>query len=112
MQNDNRDPADERPDGGHETGARKPLEGESRRYDGVHSGDKGDAPKKPYGLTEPHNDRGDAARHHDGVQPKEQQGQFAPSQADSRNDGTVSAEPRTLTGDEDGDATFPLDQDR
>ena len=39
-------------------------------------------------------------------------GQFAKSQADSKNDGVISANPRVLSGKKDGDATFPLKQGR
>ena len=42
---------------------------------------------------------------------KEISGQFARSKGDRRNNGTASAEPRVLSGDEEGDATFPLKQD-
>lgn len=34
--------------------------------DVTHTGDRGDQPRIPYGLTEPTSDRGDATRHHDG----------------------------------------------
>jgi hypothetical protein len=50
----------------YESGARKPVPGISRRPDPVHTGDRGDEPKRPFGLTEPEEDRGDAMRHHDG----------------------------------------------
>ena len=50
----------------YETGARKPVEGESLRPDPIHTGDRGDEPKRPFGLIEPEEDRGDATRHHDG----------------------------------------------
>jgi hypothetical protein len=35
-------------------------------------------------------------------------GQFAKSNADRTNDGVSSANPRVLSGQQDGDATFPL----
>lgn len=35
--------------------------------DPLHDGDRGDKPKRPYGLTESLDDRGDATRHHDGT---------------------------------------------
>lgn len=50
----------------YESGARKPVAGRSRRPDPVHTGDPADEPKRPFGLTEPEEDRGDATRHHDG----------------------------------------------
>jgi hypothetical protein len=60
-----------RPDGGdsanhRETGARKLEPGWGKRPDPTDTGDKADRPRKPYGLTEPNDDRGDATRHHDG----------------------------------------------
>lgn len=39
-------------------------------------------------------------------------GQFAKSKADSTNDGVSSADPEVITGKKDGDATFPLKQDK
>jgi hypothetical protein len=36
------------------------------------------------------------------------EGQFAATQHGGDNDGTVSANPRVISGDEDGDATFPV----
>lgn len=38
--------------------------------------------------------------------------QFARTRRGSRNSGMSSAEPRVISGDEGGDATFPLKQDR
>ena len=35
-------------------------------------------------------------------------GQFARTRHGSNNDGVVSAKPRVLSGNKDGDATFPL----
>ena len=97
-----------------ETGDRK-LQSEPnfRRENPVHTGDRGDEPKKPYGLTESMNDRGGATRHYDGVQPsrkRETAAQFAGTQHRSDNDGTTSAEPRVMSKNGDGDATFPLHQ--
>ena len=37
-------------------------------------------------------------------------GQFARSKAGAKNDGVSSADPRVLSGKENGDATFPLKQ--
>lgn len=34
----------------------------------VHTGDRDDEPRVPYGLTEPQDDRGAATRRHDGTQ--------------------------------------------
>lgn len=65
----------ERPDvNRRHTGARK-LEAhpEIREPDPVHTGDRGDEPKLPYGLTESLGDRGPATRHHDGTQPVDQE---------------------------------------
>lgn len=56
-----------------ESGARKPVEAQ-RRPDVLDTGDRGDAPRTPYGLTEPNDDRGDATRHHDGRNPKRVEG--------------------------------------
>ena len=39
-------------------------------------------------------------------------GQFAGTQHGGDNDGTVSANPRVISGDEDGDATFPVKKDK
>jgi hypothetical protein len=39
-------------------------------------------------------------------------GQFAKSKAGANNDGVSSADPRVLSGKENGDATFPLKQDK
>jgi hypothetical protein len=50
-----------------ESGARAPKEGKSQRPDPVHTGDKGDEPKAPYGLAESEIDRGNTTRHYDGV---------------------------------------------
>ncbi len=61
--------SDPRDENERESGARVPKRGESRRPDPIHTGDKGDEPKQPYGLTEPLEDRGERTRHHDGVQP-------------------------------------------
>jgi hypothetical protein len=58
----------------YETGARKPLAGVSRRPDPVHTGDAGDEPRKPYGLTEPTDDRGEATRHYDGKDEEDARG--------------------------------------
>jgi hypothetical protein len=50
-----------------ETGARAPKpDPVHRQPDPVDTGDRGDRPKKPYGLTEPMDDRGAKTRHHDG----------------------------------------------
>ncbi len=38
--------------------------------------------------------------------------QFAKTRRGSRNSGMASAEPRVISGDEGGDATFPLKQNR
>jgi hypothetical protein len=42
---------------------------------------------------------------------KEVEGQFAPSQASADSDGVDSADPKVISGNESGDATFPLKQD-
>jgi hypothetical protein len=51
-----------------ETGARilvsRPEVEKRNRLD---TGDAGDRPKRPYGLTEDENDRGASTRHYDGV---------------------------------------------
>ncbi len=53
-----------------ETGSRKlQAHPEIKQPDPTHTGDKGDEPKTPYGLTEAMEDRGDATRHHDGKRP-------------------------------------------
>lgn len=39
---------------------------------------------------------------------KDAKGQFARSKADASNDGVISAEPRVISRDPEGDATFPL----
>ncbi len=98
----------------YETGARK-LQAEPafKRENPVHTGDPGDEPKQPYGLTEPMDDRGNATRHHNGVQPsrrKETAGQFVGTQHGGENNGMASAEPRVISKHEGGDATFPLHQ--
>lgn len=36
------------------------------------------------------------------------EGQYAPIQSGRDNDGTASANPRVLSGKNDGDATFPV----
>ncbi len=59
MANDNR----------RETGARKLEERGSRRTPAPDTGDKGDRPKKPYGLTRPVDDTDDKTRQSDGRQP-------------------------------------------
>ena len=61
-----------------ESGARVPKSGKSRRPDPIHTGDRGDEPKEPYGLTESMEDRGGATRHHDGVQPPAASGIISP----------------------------------
>jgi len=43
---------------------------------------------------------------------KETQGQFARTRKGAKNNGMSSAEPRSISGDEKGDATFPLKQDK
>lgn len=53
----------------YEEGARVPKPGRSRRPDPIHTGDKSDEPKEPYGLIEPREDRRQNARHDDGVMP-------------------------------------------
>jgi hypothetical protein len=42
---------------------------------------------------------------------RDAQPQFARTRFGSRNSGVVSAEPRVISEDESGDATFPLNQD-
>ncbi|MCG7508261.1 hypothetical protein [Mesorhizobium retamae] len=49
-----------------ETGARVPKPGKSLRPDPIHTGDRGDEPKKPYGLVEDREDVNDKTRHSDG----------------------------------------------
>lgn len=39
-------------------------------------------------------------------------GQFARTRKGAHNDGTVSANPRVISGDETGDATFPIENHR
>lgn len=56
-----------------ETGGRMLKTGLSRRTDPIHTGDQGDEPKKPYGLTEPTSGHGEAPRHHDGCSRKPMQ---------------------------------------
>lgn len=43
---------------------------------------------------------------------KDAKGQFAKNQHGGDNDGTVSAEPRVLSENGDGDATFPVKKDK
>lgn len=56
-------------DNDRETGARAPKPGHSLRPDPIHTGDRGDEPKKPYGLTEPADDADEKTRHSDGQRP-------------------------------------------
>lgn len=49
-----------------ESGARIPKPGKSVRPDPIHTGDRGDEPKKPYGLVESPEDVNDKTRHSDG----------------------------------------------
>ena len=53
-----------------ETGGRK-LEArpDAKMPDPLDTGDRGDKPREPYGLTEPLDDHGAETRHHDGTQP-------------------------------------------
>ncbi|WP_442580589.1 hypothetical protein ACSBOB_00870 [Mesorhizobium sp. ASY16-5R] len=55
-----------------ETGVRKPQPGVSHRPDPIHSGDRGNEPKEPYGLTESVDDVDEKTRHADGQQPSRQ----------------------------------------
>ena len=55
-------------------------------------------PKKP--------DKGNTRR------PPTSTGPFAKSRADHKNNGVSSADPRVISGNQDGDATFPLEQDK
>jgi hypothetical protein len=82
----------------------KGARGASRRGRTTDPGENGGKPNKPSALTDELSDPTGPA------DDREIQGQFARSKADRANDGTVSAEPRVLSGDEDGDATFPLKQ--
>lgn len=59
-------------DNNREAGARAPKPGTSRRPDPIHTGDRDDAPKEPYGLTEPVDDVDEKTRHSDGQQPSRQ----------------------------------------
>lgn len=43
---------------------------------------------------------------------KDAQGQSESNHKGGSNDGVSSADPRVISGKEDGDATFPLDQDK
>ena len=56
-------------DNNRETGAREPKAGVSQRPDQIHNGDRGDEPKKPYGLTEPVDEVDEKTRLSDGQQP-------------------------------------------
>ncbi len=84
-----------------ESGARVPKRGENRRPDPIHTGDKGDEPKRPYGLTEPVQDRGQSTRHYDGVQPPSN---LQPSSVDedgqpiSEKRSTPSPDPQKTSG--------------
>lgn len=49
-----------------ETGGRAPKPGKSLRPDPIHTGDRADEPKKPYGLVEDLNDVNDKTRHSEG----------------------------------------------
>jgi hypothetical protein len=95
----------------YQSGARKPMAGESPGPQPIHTSERGHVPKRPYGLTESLEDKGDAERLQDGLQRKETAAQFARSNAGRHNNGISSAEPRVISGDESGDATFPLKQD-
>ena len=60
------------------TGARKFVaRPDLENPDVTHTGDRGDQPRIPYGLTEPMSDRGDATRHHDGKPIPEGEGAVA-----------------------------------
>jgi hypothetical protein len=59
-------------DNNRETGARAPKSGISLRPDPIHTGDRGDEPKGPFGLTEPVDDVDEKTRHSDGQQPSRQ----------------------------------------
>jgi len=79
----------------------------------IHTGDKADQPKRPYGLTGKTHHTNEKTRQSDGRQVKrDAEAQFFRSNAGKDNDGTVSAEPRVISGDGSGDATFPLRQNK
>ena len=59
-------------DNNRESGARAPKPGTSLRPHPIHTGDRADEPKEPYGLTEPDDDVDDKTRHSDGQQPSRQ----------------------------------------
>jgi hypothetical protein len=98
----------------YETGARwpKPLKG-SDPHDAF-SQDAAENKKPPLGIgltekvperSETHkSDLTDSA----GVPEADAAGQLKRSRAGRSNDGTASANPRVLSGDDDGDATFPV----
>ena len=59
-------------DNNRETGARQPKPGVNIRPNPIHTGDRGDEPKEPYGLTEPIDDVDEKTLHSDGQQPSRQ----------------------------------------
>ncbi|SMH53953.1 hypothetical protein [Mesorhizobium australicum] len=65
------------------------------------------------GLTEKvdrHRSETDKSDFRDMTPEKDAEGQFEDRHAGGSNDGVTSANPRVLSGNEDGDATFPLDR--
>lgn len=99
----------------YETGARapKPLKGPNPHD--AFSQDAAENKKPPLGIglaekveerSETH--KSDLTDSSAGVPEADAAGQFERSRADRSNNGISSANPRVLSGDDDGDATFPV----
>jgi len=99
----------------YEHGARelKALDGPDSNDDFSQKAAKNKKPPRGVGLTEPRferseNDKSDLIDSNDGTPEADAQGQFENRHAGGSNDGVSSANPRVLSGNEDGDATFPF----
>jgi hypothetical protein len=99
----------------YETGARapKPLKGPDPHDTFSQEAAENKKPPLKIGLTEKvgelsETDTSDLADSNAGIPESEASGQFEKGQADRSNNGMSSADPRVLSGDEDGDATFPV----